>query len=591
MLMLVACGDTQTAETPTPEAKVVAKVEIEPSPTKESPKPEPTNLPTPEPSPTKAPATATATTKATEVAPTHTEVPPTATPTPLPTTPPPPTTTSGAFGGLAVRCELDETALTISCMAFNSDPEGQLTWTSNATTLEGNDTEWEFPLGDGLPIPDETWVHLEECNGPTCRLADTGTDTWQLVSEESAGCGFPEPEERFWNSPTLAQDGCPLPPCSVPMFSHPFADPDDVRGSFWHEDPNPHDHMVYWSTRPAGGDWGDPSPEINPYLGGSEPVQTYAPTDIYALNIGREVRESDGVQWVEWHGYTFYCEGRYSGWAHMDKPSEAILGVLREQSPVDWIDCPVESGAEALETSELGECRWFVYLDPVFPAGAPIWKSRGLGTGFVFSLLLAGLTAEQLREQPGYGYSVYPWRTSAGNAVCPLEFFAEPFRSEYFQNLSGGCGPMNQDVPGTAMEVWHTIPSMVDGTVTPKSEWDIDNDGYSTSLSLYQDSRDGSTHIFYIGDFTQSVPAGRYRIPTVSSGFVNRRWDEVVPGAIYCSELTEQTSMYGWNEYISQVVLVEVSADGMSIKIEGRPEIECGSGPYSFSSEAITLHR
>ena len=150
---------------------------------------------------------------------------------------------------------------------------------------------------------------------------------------------------------------------------------------------------------------------------------------------------------------------------------------------------------------------------------------------------------------------------------------------------------MNQDVPGTAMEVWHTIPSMVDGTVTPKSEWDIDGDGYSTALSLYQDSRDGSTHIFYIGDFTPSVPAGRYRIPVVSSGFVNRRWDEVVPGAIYCSELTEQTSIYGWNEYISQVVLVDVSADGMSIKIEGRPKIECGSDPYSFSSEAITLHR
>ena len=109
------------------------------------------------------------------------------------------------------------------------------------------------------------------------------------------------------------------------MFSHPFADPDDVRGSFWHEDPNPHDHMVYWRTRPAGGDWGDPSPEMTPSSFTSEPVQTYAPTDIYALNIGREVRESDGVQWVEWHGYTFYCEGHYSGWAHMDKPSEAIL--------------------------------------------------------------------------------------------------------------------------------------------------------------------------------------------------------------------------------------------------------------------------
>jgi len=33
ILLLAACGDSQTADTPTPEAKVVAKVEVEPSPT------------------------------------------------------------------------------------------------------------------------------------------------------------------------------------------------------------------------------------------------------------------------------------------------------------------------------------------------------------------------------------------------------------------------------------------------------------------------------------------------------------------------------------------------------------------------------
>jgi type IV secretory pathway VirB10-like protein len=47
MLLMVACGDTQIADTPSPEAKVVAKVDVEPSPTKEPPKPDPTKPPIP----------------------------------------------------------------------------------------------------------------------------------------------------------------------------------------------------------------------------------------------------------------------------------------------------------------------------------------------------------------------------------------------------------------------------------------------------------------------------------------------------------------------------------------------------------------
>ena len=87
ILLLAACGDSQTADTPTPEAKVAAKAIAQPTSTQEPPKPEPTNSPVPKPSPTKAPATAT--TKATESASTPTEVPPTATPTVTPTQVPP----------------------------------------------------------------------------------------------------------------------------------------------------------------------------------------------------------------------------------------------------------------------------------------------------------------------------------------------------------------------------------------------------------------------------------------------------------------------------------------------------------------------
>ena len=42
LAVVMACGDTQTADTSTPEAKVVAKVEVNPSPTNEPSKLEPT---------------------------------------------------------------------------------------------------------------------------------------------------------------------------------------------------------------------------------------------------------------------------------------------------------------------------------------------------------------------------------------------------------------------------------------------------------------------------------------------------------------------------------------------------------------------
>ncbi|MDP6496146.1 MAG: hypothetical protein QGI09_12275, partial [Dehalococcoidia bacterium] len=68
ILLLAACGDSQTADTPPPEVKVAAKAIAQP--TNELPKPEPTKLPAPEPNPTETPPTATAATQATGVAPT-----------------------------------------------------------------------------------------------------------------------------------------------------------------------------------------------------------------------------------------------------------------------------------------------------------------------------------------------------------------------------------------------------------------------------------------------------------------------------------------------------------------------------------------
>ena len=129
-------------------------------------------------------------------------------------------------------------------------------------------------------------------------------------------------------------------------------------------------------------------------------------------------------------------------------------------------------------------CRWDF---PTFiPSGTPLFKSSGFSGGFDFGLLLAGLTAAELQQQPGYGYSITPWRTGgSGKAVCPLEYFQEPLRSEYKKFLGDfNCGPFNQDVPGTAMGFWLGIQVVSDPPSSGIAMIPFDSNGTPASLWL-----------------------------------------------------------------------------------------------------------
>ena len=327
----------------------------------------------------------------------------------------------------------------------------------------------------------------------------------------------------------------------------------------------------------------------------SEQVQLYAPADIYIMNFGRSVGEShDGGTYEEWGVYTLICGGYSLFWGHVGRPIEEILDQFRTTDPVEWTDCPVSTAEQASVTTEIGHCRWFMKLDPPISAGTPIWKSSGYSSGFDFGLQLFGLTAEELRQHPSYGYSINPWVHSGGNAVCTLEYFPEPYRTAYLESMAGRCGPFNQDVPGTAMGMWLPIPPPADGSIPDHGHgtvWDKLGEGDTSGLYLYESWLDESVHKLNIWSQLPDIPAGMYRFETVSNGLVNREWDSVVQGEVYCAELRRQTSIWGSDDRVTALVLVEVSQDGRTLTIEGITGAQCPGGRYSFSTDVHKMYR
>ena len=198
------------------------------------------------------------------------------------------------------------------------------------------------------------------------------------------------------------------------------------------------------------------------------------------------------------------------------------------------------------------------------------------------------MTSEELQLQPGYGYSITPWRTSSGNAVCPLEYFPEPLRSEYL-NLLGSykCGPFNQDVPGTAMGFWFPSPSpdTFPGFSVPRQvdEWE--------TTWLFQSYRDSSIHSINVGNNTFGLDQGTYSYTTSEVGFVNQRWDVIKPGQTYCTELKRQINNSEMSDEVHKIIIVGVSDEGTQLKVEAIDNDKCGGGPWEFQGGSRTFYR
>ena len=425
--------------------------------------------------------------------------------------------------------------------------------------------------------PDET--EAEELYNPD----ETEAEEPNHLSQETQAAGQQDAgmvETVFWNERPPG-----FPDCATEFkFSHQLANPEDVTRMFFSEGGHiePHEHMLYWESGQLESAESTPGEERN----FSRIIQLYAPTDIYRVEVGYSNRVTqDGDGYVEWGGYLYTCNGHQLMLGHIGEPSNEMLAVLAEAEPV--CDDDVETISHITEPG----CHW--NINTFIPSGTPIFKSSGYTGAFDFGLSLAGLTAAELQNQPGYGYSITPWRVSSGRAVCPIEYFPEPIRSEYRKRLSDNmtgelfeCGPFNQDVPGTAMGFWTPSPSPKNPPLNPSErgfgEWD--------TIWLSESNNDPSVHTLSVGNNTFGLDYGGYHIATVSEGLVNRRWDSIKPGDTYCSEFIRAQDEKS-ELTMEKILIIRLSEDGLALMLEAINNDKCGEGPWVFQGGQRTFYR
>ena len=371
-----------------------------------------------------------------------------------------------------------------------------------------------------------------------------------------------------------------IPSCKGEFaFTAPVVDATDVESVMFHPGGHvtPHDHMAYWST-------GDPT-----YPSGllrSKQVRLTAPADAFAVDLGWERRGGEENSYLEWGGSLTFCDGHLAMFGHVSQPTDELLEILNAGVLIDSMSGDPDCNLGGDEAAAAGEgCRRSI--EAFVPAGTALFHSSGISAGFDFGLSLVGLTVDELMEHPSYGFSIMPWRSASGQSVCPLEYFPEPWLSDYLALLaSDRCGPFNQDVPETAMGLWFPSPSL-DQPPPPWEPWP--NEEFE-SIWLFAYHNDPSKHELTVPDDSFGLEYGNFVVATQTEGTVNRRWDEVVMGDVYCAELLRADSAFSHESTSSAIALLELSTDGRSLTIEGFDRSECTDG-LEFGARARTFHR
>jgi hypothetical protein len=110
------------------------------------------------------------------------------------------------------------------------------------------------------------------------------------------------------------------------------------------------------------------------------------------------------------------------------------------------------------------------------------------------------------------------------------------------------------------------------------------------TIWLFQSNNDPSVHIFSVGNHTFGLNYGQYQIPTVSEGLVNRRWDAIKPGDVYCAEFkgaqNEESELT-----IEKILVMRLSGDGLALTMEAIHGDKCGDGPWTFQGGERTFYR
>lgn len=169
-------------------------------------------------------------------------------------------------------------------------------------------------------------------------------------------------------------------------------------------------------------------------------------------------------------------------------------------------------------------------------------------------------------------------RSDTTHTVCPIDYYSESLKNTLKNRFSGNgvrrtidpvCGTIEQDIAGTAQGVW-----FLGGTTTFSSE--------DPHLALVHDNIDPSKAVFSVGTSMSAsgLSSGTYQFTPQSSGLVNRDFDDITSDSnTYCFEPS----------YLSGKIILQLT-NSTTLIMEKQSDT-CGSGPWSFTSNATTFER
>ncbi len=184
-------------------------------------------------------------------------------------------------------------------------------------------------------------------------------------------------------------------------------------------------------------------------------------------------------------------------------------------------------------------------------------------------------------------------RSSMNNARCPLDLYEDEAIERELKELLGGvkgytkslfdppCGAVNFDLAGTARGHWFV------GADTTASDQEL-------VLALVNYYVDPSVPLFSPGRALADLPEDNYTFEVAASGRINRRFEDVTPGATYCWHGLLRYHEPSTVAHHGRVLIrLEEEGDAPALTFEYQEgEDECGSeDSWSFGAGAWQLMR
>jgi len=161
------------------------------------------------------------------------------------------------------------------------------------------------------------------------------------------------------------------------------------------------------------------------------------------------------------------------------------------------------------------------------------------------------------------------------HSTCPFDYFSPALKDALMQKLErtagGACGSVAYDVPATLAGDWF----IGDASPTRPADW-------GKLLYFGPSSRHQGVSIISISGIIVSVPT-KWVFETVSSGNTNRKFDQVVPGAVYCydNDGSHPYRNYEKGTATGRILVELTSATELEIEYQGGM---CRDGTWEFKS-------